>query len=412
LLGLAAPLAMGGVLASMSKPAHATGPTQSIFNVLDYTGGDTAAIQAALNAAANNGVCLIPERGTPYVITSAINVPTNSYVILMGTIQLGANANTLMLSLGSRVTICGTGTIDGNRSNQHPTPSQGLAGIYAYNVSNIYISGITVTNCYHWPVNIVGTSHATLENCSFGNSGNSTEFAGGSSQCWAVGCTFTGGADELFCFYGAVTDSGISRCILNGGTTGAGISILNNAGNTGASQRISICHNICGGNWLSGIAIATGSGATLQHQDISICGNILHGNCQFPSGYSTLAENNAAGVVISGNQIFNDGNGTASNGILIDSNCTRVTISGNDIRNEGQGTAGTGQGVVVTNGASKILINGNQIYDNQATKTMAYAIGGSATSGVVVLNNLLGPTIGYPIAIPTGSNVFANNTLY
>lgn len=413
--GMAA-AALGAFALSHSNSASATTSTPFIINVQDYgavgdgTTDDSAAIQAALNAAAGLCACFFPNTGSQCIISLTINVPSNSTIFLFGTVKLATHSNRDMLSLGSNVSITGTGTLDGNRANQNPTPTQGCAGIGTYMVSNIYIGGIMVTNCYLWSVNIVATSHATLENCTFNNSGSSVEFAQGSSRCWAVGCRISGIADEGFAFYGGVVDSGITRCTVYGSTAASGISVLNDSAQIAACQRISISHNNCYGNWLAGIDVATGPGATAAHHDINITGNILHGNALIPGGYRGVGFNNAVGLVIANNQIFNDGNGSANNGLCIGASCKRFTISGNDVHNEGQGST-NGIGIYVVNGASRLVFIGNQVYDDQTPKTMVYALGGTATSGVIAMNAVLGPSYLAPLGLPTGTNVFINNQI-
>jgi len=406
-------LGVGALALSNSKDALAITTTPYYINVQDYgavgngSTDDTTAIQNALNAAVpsaapSTGIVVIPATSSFYSIkgsgSAALSVPANVTVYVYGTLKLANGSNRHMFVLNGNNTMAGPGTLDGNKSNQ--TGGAGCAGFYAASVSNIYINGLTITNQFNWPVNFVACSHVTLEDCVFSNSNSAAQFAGtatlgSSSRCWAIGCSIFGNDDEGFAFYDGVVDSGITGCTIHD-CTASGISILSDQSGAAVSQRILIANNHCYYNNVSGVEVIVASPATGLHTDISILGNCLHNNVLVAGARAGVELGSGKRVVCSNNMIFNDGSSATSGGtygIEVSGLCDRVTINGNDIHDEGQGT-GThfaGVGIYVDAGANHVVIIGNQIYDDQATFTMAYAMGGSATSGVYALSNVVGP---------------------
>jgi polygalacturonase len=405
-------LAFGALALSNSKEAHATTASAFYLNVQDPTYGavgdglsnDTTAIQAAFTAASTLGVrvVVIPRTANWYKITSSLVVPSNVVVYLLGTLKLASGStNAQILNLGSNVSILGPGTVDCSNV-------AGTAGIYASGSTNIYIRDITSTNAANWPVNIAACTNVTLEDCTFSNSGASAEFAGASTNCWAIRCQIYGINDQGFAFYGGVTDSGIVDS-LSYNNNYTGIALLSDQYQSAPCKRILISNNICHDNMASGIEIGNAPGAAGNHSDVSVVGNVLHNNSKNPTFASALGVFNVNRALVSNNQIYNDGASSSQTFGIGVAACSTVMISNNDIHNTGQGGT-SGIGIYVVAGVSSIVISGNFIYDDQATKTMASAIGGTATSKVTVVNNILGSTIGAAITLPTGSgNYFFNN---
>lgn len=371
------------------------------------TANDTSAIQAAINASAGKAVVVLPAGYT--FMVSGLTLPSNTQIEINGTLDLIADssAESSVLTIdanANNVVIEGTGTINGNKASQTGTGTS--AGITTATASgtNIWVRGITITNVLNWPINLTGVDGAWLSYVTATNSGNSVEFAVGAHNVWADHLNVSGINDEDFAFYGGVYDGGISNSDLSGATAGSGISILNDSSQPAPVHDIVVANNIVHGNSLSGIEVNEGTGGGGANYNITIIGNRVYGN-NTSNGAATgdidlgVAQTSSA----VGNTLGPSGTGTVGmNGIEIGSASNTLTISGNTIFNEGTGsTNGVG---IQDGGAANVLIDGNHIYDNQATKTMAFAINGTAGADTSLVGNWLGPTIGTPDNLTTASD--------
>ena len=237
-------------------------------NVLDFgavgdgVANDTAAIQSAINyVAANGGVLEIPV-GT-YLCDALQITPTASFEINgVGTIKKRTNAATNMLQIqGTTLPISVKSiTLDGDFST-HAEGGQGLVG---YNVSNMRVDGVTITDVKNSGVLIFtdGTIYENniIRNCTVNgeantknglvivdckNSGietssvfNVTEFAlelkNSSTYSWIKNC-FVDGCGLQAVVLGQTTGTGPSYCDISGITikaTDGAIELSNGQYNT------------------------------------------------------------------------------------------------------------------------------------------------------------------------------------
>jgi hypothetical protein len=81
---------------------------------------------------------------------------------------------------------------------------------------------------------------------------------------------------------------------------------------------------------------------------------------------------------------------------------SHLNITGNAIWNEGQGGA-SGSGVFIQS-ANDVLISGNHIYDTQTTHTMSSGVAGVAGARNAIIDNLFGTFGGPAIAITAASD--------
>ncbi|MBI5827663.1 MAG: right-handed parallel beta-helix repeat-containing protein [Deltaproteobacteria bacterium] len=366
---------------------------------------DTAALNSALAAAAGKGICYIPNTGNYYVISSQLNIYSNTHVKLDGNIILGwySNCSMVFINGASNVVIEGRGFLHGNSPWQTVIA---IGGIYVNNSSNVTIRDINIGYIKSWPVNTVGSSDVFVENCTMYGSGNSCEFAAGSANCWFIGNMVYDINDEGIAFYGGVFRSGAIGNIVANSTAGSGISILNDSAQSAACHDIVISDNILYNNHYSGIEANSGIG-TLNY-NIGIHNNLcLYNNKGNIGGQGGIHIGDAYLVNISDNMIHHDGAGAnASYGIRVSGGSSSVMITGNQIGDEGQGgTLGVG---VNLESASYILITGNRFYDSQAAKTTAYHVNGTG-SYIVVRDNFFDAPIGAKINVSGTYCIFEDN---
>src|SRR4029077_12010589 len=175
------------------------------------------------------------------------------------------------------VAIVVNGTLDGNKSAQSGGGSGGVGN--AGTATNVSVSGTgLITNFQNWPINITQTTGAWMSGLRLTNSGNSVEFAQGTSNCWASGFYINAIADVSFAFYGGVSSCGISNSIVTGSTLAGGIGVLNDTGQPTISQDITIANNVVSNNYLSGIAIQKGTGGSGNNLRVAVTGNRVFGN--------------------------------------------------------------------------------------------------------------------------------------
>ena len=244
------------------------------------------------------------------------------------------------------------------------------------------------------------------------NNTGSAEFAQGSYDCWITNSEITGAVNDYgFAFYGGVYNSGITDSLI-GGNGGDGVTVLNDGGQTVASHDIIIAKNVIWGNAAAGVGVRSNGGATDTHKRIAISGNTIYGNNQQNNpGIGGIYLYNVYAVTVNGNTIHDDGNGGVSSaGIDITTSAYNVNVTGNLIYNEGQG-GGLGVGITLNGPFASII--GNTIWDDQSTKTMAYAINGTVGVSTSIIGNTFYGTIGTRMNSNLKTDTIAiNNTGY
>lgn len=392
----------GGGIAGNAASNIAAGKL-SVFNVLSYgakcngSADDLLAIKAAIKAGAAKGIVYVPYAATACMISGVLNVPANSHLLIEGTIELLAGANSSIISVNGHVhnvTIEGHGTLDGNTANQ--TSGSGAGVGTAGDDFNITVRDLTIQNLRDWPVNIIQTTVCKLDNLTLTNSGHSAEFVQ-STGCWADDLHISNINDECFAFYGGVTYSGIR----GGDITGCavdGVAVLNDSGQPLLSHDITISGVTAHGNQLAGVEVQNGTGNVAANSyNINIVGNTLSNNGLAGTGQGGVRINGAERVNIGNNVISGDGN-NASGVYLIGTN-KLITVSVNNISNEGQGGAG-GVGITMSGfNCSPCTFSGNVIIDNQATPTMAFGFNGTVGTRNSFDGNIISGTIGTPYAL-------------
>jgi len=217
----------------------------SAVNVKDYGAkgdgvtDDTTAIQAALDYVATNGGTLYFPAGT-YMSDSLQVTPTASFKIDgIGTIKKRTNAANNMLQIqGTTLPVSVTGiTLDGDFST-HAEGGQGLVG---YNISNMRVDGVTITDVKNSGVIIFtdGTIYENniIRNCTVNGESNTkngllivdctnsgietssvfdvTEFAlelkNSCTYCW-IKNSMVNGCDQQAVVLGQTTGTGPSHC--------------------------------------------------------------------------------------------------------------------------------------------------------------------------------------------------------
>jgi len=171
--------------ASLAAPARllAGDPTlptigSTVFNVTAYgasstSADNTAAIQAAINAAAantvggNGGIVEIPAAASPYLcneLTLASNV--NLQVDTGATLQNKTPSNTFITSSGTtqNIEISGGGTLL-NESDTDPTISNNNM-VQLQNVTYLEVTGVTMKNASHEHLVVKNDSNVTINNIS------------------------------------------------------------------------------------------------------------------------------------------------------------------------------------------------------------------------------------------------------
>jgi hypothetical protein len=343
----------------------------------------------------------IPKTTTSYR-TTQLRIPSNTDLLLYGTLfaLAGLNNAYVISNNTSNIIIQGYGTIDANGPAQTFTGSP-LAGVGFYTTTNVRISGITITNAFHWPITVNGGSNVVLDGITLTKGGAANQFTAGCSDCWIVNSEIdgTGNGDYAWAFYAGVTNSGaIGNVVKNAGAgTGSsppGIGILSDGAAPDpasvACRDILIANNICHDNNGPGISIlnvATPTGG-LQ-TGIVISNNRCYNNCKlgYVSGnVGDIYVDQSTGVTISGNNVSGSGNSAGQfGGIFLGPTVSHVGIFGNHIYNIGRGR--TDNVGILSYGANDVFVSGNYVYDSQTTHTMSSFMGGAVGARNVFLEN-------------------------
>lgn len=361
----------------------------------DGSTSDTTTFQAALNAASGKSRVYVPNTGGVCMV-GALVIPSNTTFVIDGSVKLISGSNNHLFGLtpsGHNITIEGTGKLDGNGSGQTGSNGSGCISDVG-GASYVWVRGLTITNCKNWPVNL-RVQHGWMSHLVLSNSGNSVEFTLDASDCWADHLYISNIQDYNFAFYGGVSNCGISDSYTTSSTI-SGIVALSDAGQPGKPHNIVIHNNVVTNNNGHGIELANNGGSGSPYS-INITNNRITGNgTGNVGGNSGIKISFGDYIIISGNNISQDGNGDAAvYGISIDV-ARLTTVSDNLIGNEGQGGT-NGIGIHVTANGNNVNFVNNKTYDDQATKTMAYSVNGTAGNAFKFLgNDFTNSTIGQP----------------
>lgn len=365
------------------------------------THDDTAAIQSAVTAAAGEDLCLIGQQSDVFIISSPITIPSNSHLVINGTIQLVSGANCDMMDASSaqiNITIEGVGILDGNRANQTGTPSGFyVAGSGSTNYADhIRVRNITIQNVLGSPFNGGGLlKDARVIDCQFYNNGEPPQFVG-ATDCHFESCHLDGSGDAGFTIWGGCVDCSIVDCSSTA-CTANGIEVLNDTVATSACSDIIIANNHCYGNGANGISVTSNQSPVVLNRNVTVEGNIVHGNNTGNQAGGGGISSTACDVLHLANNIIHDDHGTANNPIgLLLSNTNNGVIRGNTVYDEGQGsTSAIATGMQVSVNCNTLLIEGNQFFDDQAAPTTStHFIVNSGATGISLKNNQFGPNVG------------------
>jgi hypothetical protein len=361
------------------------------FGVLGDGTNETAKINLAITLATGLGRPLYFPAGSTYRVQQMTVPVSGAHLIIDGTIKLidGGQGYTLTVSSEPATTTVndvvleGTGTIDGNRDL---AGANATACINAYRVVNFTVRGLTARNCKLFPINVwKGSKKIHLSYLTLQDSGNSAQCAAIVEDCQADNLTVFGINDYGFAFYGGVKGGSLTNSYLHHNTAGGAVVLSDPAGGSETalpSTGITIAGNRMAYNYGAGVQVQADHGADVQHSNITIANNKLHHNHQgpaLPAPYGGVYAKDVSNLTITGNQIHDDGlagSGFGSIGVWLQTNLSTALVSGNTILREGQGGT-TGVGVQVNPAAQSVSVVNNIIRDDQASKTMAFALNGS-----------------------------------
>lgn len=322
---------------------------------------DTAAIQAALNSIpSSGGTVVIPASATSYMIdaTTSIKPKANTTLIIEkgATIEAIANAvdnyEVVHIDSVSNVSVCGGGTIKGERTGHTGGTGEGGMCIRTDNASNVMIYGLEITEGWGDGIYVGGVG-------------------GNSSNIW------------------------IARNRIHNNRRN-NVSVVD--GDYGVISE-NIIYNANGTAPEAGIDLEPGKNENVRNW--STTGNIVYGNAGTGIGIITPWEPAVSivrDITVSGNTVYNNGaTGIASGRMLA------CTISGNTCNDN------TGDGIQITSGVHKdasevagngvtsdILVSGNTCYNN--TEAGVYINGTNTYTDIS--------------EVQVTGNVCSNNTTY
>lgn len=379
----------------------------------DGVADDTASIQAALNAASNQGWgrVMIPA-GQTYLVSAALQLRNSTILQLDGTLKLKPGSKSYVLgslNAAQNVLIEGVGTIDGGYAGaltgNQLAAQQGYtscSGVIFNAGGNIRLHGITIQNFPNMAWSFGACSNVVVDGVTVLNQGNTSGFnslvqngaALPSVDCWAANVRIdrTRG-DYGFGFYGANHRCGITGSNISGSDSLA-VCVLSDAGQGGASSDIVIAGNILHDNPGGAIGIQWNDTATagVQHSGVLVTGNRCFNNCTAAGGpgVSGVYLTNGQNVVIADNHFGPDGGtfATVCIAVVAGGHGMNATIQDNVIVDQGLG-AGNGSAAVFSDGTdANTIIRGNTLLDTRGAPKMQYGVLVSgAPAGLVVEGN-------------------------
>jgi hypothetical protein len=358
---------------------------------------DTVALQNIITSHEGK-IIIIPYTNSFYLLSAQLDLPSNTHLIIDGTIKLanGANCHMLNLGTGTNFTIEGMGILDGNMVNQTNPLDNAKGAIVSGNVltyggagaSNIRIRNITIQNVQYWPFNLVNSNDIIIENVkaiTFVSSANV-------SKCHDFeikGCLIEGSTIDMGlvayggCYNGKIHDN------TSTGNHDVGINIFDDIYSAGVCHDIEVYNNFTNTNGNVGIGIQSNDNGS-QHYNIKIHDNISkNDNLVGPTGngfgtltYSkdceiynnTIVEHNGiVALLLNGERI------NAHDNTII--NCGHTTSNGWALGLGGDGTKG-----------GAYWVSNNKVIDNQIIPTTKYPLAligadGTVYSDIIINNN-------------------------
>lgn len=374
-----------------------------VINVKAYgavgngTTDDSAAVQAAFNAAIPGSVVLFPASASSYIINTVINVPISNITVVGYGAILSNTADTQYRKFnvtGPKSFIRFEGlAFSGGYSSMAPVVNNGT-------ISITNSSQITVNNCWFYQTNAAGviisgdSYDISVNNCKFFSTyiGVITAVSGGnkpfniniSNNFFRTGIGTTSSANS-----GAVILTNTSPF-----GSGAGIVVSGNEirsyGKYGVYLNTAIHNSIVSDNFISGIGIAvqvedsTGvvvSGNTLRDivnegilvqngsNNVNVSGNVINTTDSNSNG---IKLSSIIRGTVSGNNVESNGDAV----VIVD--CVNPTVTGNTLRSTGEQVMVIGGGVQTI---SNFVVSGNSFTAAGAGTRYHISIGSS--SGVI-----------------------------
>lgn len=384
----------------------------------DGTTDDTEAIQNIIDSYIGRTI-IIPSTGYNYIISSELSIPSNTHIVLYGSLYLANGSNCSVMCIeqdASNIIIEGFGTIDGNKTNNATFGTNGNGGIVTpflnkgvtQNVNNVYVSGLTIQNCFNWGLNLAGTNNGIVKDCIFAYNNNSNQFSAKSYNCQMISCEAYGTNDIGIAIYGGCYQCVIDKCISHDNPVGSGIAVRADTNLPYVNYDIILSNNVCYNNISSGIDCT--STLTDPNYDIQIISNSCfnNGTTGNISNGGGITLTNGKYITITSNNIHDNG-GTAqeTDGIFINA-CIHVLVDSNRIRNIKGDFA---IGIRFKTSSSHIQVINNEMFDDQTSVTMYYLIYIPDGDNIWVENNY----ISHPakVSVTGGTNItFRNNRGY
>ena len=345
-----------------------------------------------------------------FEITSTIEIPSYTVLVVEGKLKLGSGVNSPMLvnddptNGNSHIEIIG-GIFDGNRDNQ----TEAYGGLLRFeNVEKVKIENVYIHDTYDHAINFrtVHSYDVIVKNCVLEDIGVSGVVADGIRVSY---------------IHRAVIESNVVN-----ETTEAGIAV------SGPSDEVIVKKNIIVNTNGLGIEVDTGGGER-PVSDLVISSNIiilgggtnqdgiLLNNSVFDC---IIKENRIKGAGRNGINVYNtcgrcviEGNiveECARNGIVLYYNTTNCTVRGNICRNNSQSDPGTYAGIALTGGGcTDNVIVGNRCFDDQASPTQGYGVyeGGTGSDyNLIACNILRGNSVSAVSTVGTNTLVTDNIT--
>lgn len=357
-------LAIAQTVFASPVPRTLEGRLADVFSIEDAgVTHDPAGARIAANTAAyldaltkTSGIARLRHRAGLSVVASPIILSAPIHLEIDGLLQLApaVNAGLLMLG-GSGNVITGSGTFDGNKANQTGTGTggYGIANASGGITDAIIGGGLTIQNCYNWPLNITQSSNVRVNQITLLNSGNSPQFANGCSNSHIENGYISGIADEGFAFYGGAVNCSARNLRIT--LCNSGVNIFSDTFQTAPCSGVEVIGCTSWNNTLSGFVVST-NGISAIHDKIKFLGNISTGNNSGASASGSEFYLNAVKNFSLVGNTASDTVGASSAGVELTATAQYGTIADSTISNIG--TSGTNNVGVNFGGGLGVVYNG------------------------------------------------------